>query len=945
MKNNPKGSEWHRWDLHLHTASSYDYKYKGEDADELLCKTLKENNIKAVAISDHFVIDAERIENLRRIEPEIVFFPGVELRTDKGSNNLHIILIFSDELDIHNLANDFDAILIREKAKQKDDNQKVYWCFEDIIDFAQKHDALISIHAGQKTNGIDKEITSALPVKDAIKEDIASNVHFFEIGKTKDKNDYENIVFKNIDTKPLIMCSDCHDPRDYRPKENLWIKGDLTFSGLKQCLYQPQERVFIGLIPPLLDRCNKNKQSIISNISIKRIDNPKNENFNWFDVDLPLNSGMVAVIGNKGSGKSAISDIIAHLCKSQNMKDASFLTANRFRKSPAKYASDYIGSLTWGDNKTNDLNLDDSNYGTSIEDSQYLPQSFIEKLCNDIDDEFQKEIDKVIFSYVDSAEKGEAHNLNELIKEKTKQIEINTEIKLRKIHSLNEVIIKLENKKTKKYKTLIKDNLIKLEETLKRHEELKPKEVSKPDNSNNPEYETKLIELNTKIDETKQNIEDFNNKIKIINEFIESSNNLLVEIYNFKDHFNTLKLHVEDYFEKYKLNNKNNHIELSIPDSYLEGLVKKAEQDKEKYINFINDTNNGLKQQLLLIEQNKAELIASADNKEKVYQKYLTDLEEWEKKKKLIIGSKETENSLEYYKNENEYIENELDNEYSRLNNVRKELLKQIFEDKKELVKVYENIYSPIQNEIKNLLGELEDSFSFKAELYMSNNYLAMEILNYIDLRFGGKLGRGKNSLNELNDLIRNIDFRKIDGIISFIDEISKVITEDYDNAEKRINNRTKFYDYLFGLEYIDVSFKLKMGERSLEELSPGERGMVLLIFYLALSKESKPIIIDQPEDNLDNQSVFNKLVPCICKAKQQRQVIIVTHNPNIAIACDAEQIIYCEMDKANNKISYFSGSIENPNIKNHIIDVLEGTRPAFDLRRCKYLLNEETSK
>ena len=87
----------------------------------------------------------------------------------------------------------------------------------------------------------------------------------------------------------------------------------------------------------------------------------------------------------------------------------------------------------------------------------------------------------------------------------------------------------------------------------------------------------------------------------------------------------------------------------------------------------------------------------------------------------------------------------------------------------------------------------------------------------------------------------------------------------------------------------------------------------------------------------MDNQSVFSKLVPCICKAKQQRQVIIVTHNPNIAVACDAEQIIYCHMDKEKCAIQYESGSIENPKIRSHVIDVLEGTMPAFDLRRLKY--------
>ena len=155
--------------------------------------------------------------------------------------------------------------------------------------------------------------------------------------------------------------------------------------------------------------------------------------------------------------------------------------------------------------------------------------------------------------------------------------------------------------------------------------------------------------------------------------------------------------------------------------------------------------------------------------------------------------------------------------------------------------------------------------------------------------------------------------------------------------SAKKIVDKQGFYDYLFSLEYIGVSFKLKMGNRDLSELSPGERGIVLLIFYLALSKNKMPIIIDQPEDNLDNQSVYSKLVPCICKAKQKRQVIIVTHNPNIAVACDAEQIIYCNMDKNSFSISYEAGAIEDPIIKNRVIDVLEGTMPAFDLRRKKY--------
>lgn len=136
---------------------------------------------------------------------------------------------------------------------------------------------------------------------------------------------------------------------------------------------------------------------------------------------------------------------------------------------------------------------------------------------------------------------------------------------------------------------------------------------------------------------------------------------------------------------------------------------------------------------------------------------------------------------------------------------------------------------------------------------------------------------------------------------------------------------------------WFGVEFNINYSRRELIELSPGERGIVLLIFYLALNKVEEPIIIDQPEDNLDNKSVFKKLAPCIIEAKKRRQVVIVTHNPNIAIACDTEQVIHCEINKSKNEITYATGSIENEAIRQKIIDVLEGTKPAFELRSKKY--------
>jgi predicted ATPase len=96
--------------------------------------------------------------------------------------------------------------------------------------------------------------------------------------------------------------------------------------------------------------------------------------------------------------------------------------------------------------------------------------------------------------------------------------------------------------------------------------------------------------------------------------------------------------------------------------------------------------------------------------------------------------------------------------------------------------------------------------------------------------------------------------------------------------------------------------------------------------------------VVDQPEENLDNQTVYSVLVKALRLAKQRRQIVVVTHNPNLAVVCDAEQIIVARMDKKNgNAITYETGAIESRGVNKALVDILEGTRPAFDNREAKY--------
>lgn len=661
----------------------------------------------------------------------------------------------------------------------------------------------------------------------------------------------------------------------------------------------------------------------------------------WFNFDLCLNTGLVAIIGNKGSGKSALSDIVGQVCKCKTMGSASFLNSNRFRKLPKNFAGDYIVKIKWKDGHIEEKSLDDIEYGTVIEDAQYLPQKYIEEVCNDIGNVFQEEIDKVIYSYVDRTERGNAINLEELVVNKSQ--DINTEILSIKndINKLNEKIIYLEKKKTSQYQAFIYDSMEKYEEILERHKKNKPQEVMKPEQKEeNIEYQNNLKEINLEIDTLENQIKKNKDDITKINIAIIETQQILVKLKTLREEFDNIGESLHTYFEKYHLEERDHNFELKIPDDIIleyKNKLNNAKNLKQIILNG-NSLEKGLIQKLEDAKGKREKIILNTDVEEKKYQKYLNDIREWENEKNRIIGDKDTEGCLEYFRNEKIYLEQNLDNEYQAIRRERDSKFRKLFESKNKLISIYQEIYAPIESEITKLLGELEDNIEFEAEMQLIQEDFSERVLSLISQRYAGIFKGKVEANNKMTKLLRNTDFTNENSILNLVNNIIIAVDEDMDNSEKKISDKSEFYNYLYGLEYIGVSFKLKMSGRNLEELSPGERGIVLLIFYLALNKNNMPIIIDQPEDNLDNQSVYNKLVPCICAAKQRRQVIIVTHNPNIAVACDAEQIICCEMDKKNYSITYTSGAIEDGKIKKYVVDILEGTMPAFDLRRRKYV-------
>ena len=127
---------------------------------------------------------------------------------------------------------------------------------------------------------------------------------------------------------------------------------------------------------------------------------------------------------------------------------------------------------------------------------------------------------------------------------------------------------------------------------------------------------------------------------------------------------------------------------------------------------------------------------------------------------------------------------------------------------------------------------------------------------------------------------------------------------------------------------------------RSGEQLSLGQHAVALLLLILDASYElsdNRPLLMDQPEDDLDNSYIYNALVSEFRNSKTKRQIIISTHNANIPVASDSENIIVLGFDGASGYIAD-GGSLDKPSIADSVIDTLEGGKEALKKRQAKYL-------
>lgn len=463
-----KGSEWRKWDLHFHTPSSYDYNDKSISNQDIV-DVLSKNNISVVAITDHHIINIERIKELQTIGAKkgITVLPGIEFLSDaRGSDPVHFIGIFPENCNLTHvwgqIQNKTNISKIEGESKK---TNEVYCDLTDTTKIIYELCGIVTIHAGTKSNSIEN-ITHSLPHSAAQKEDIAKIIDVFELGKENDVTEYKSQVVHFLKNKigkehPLILCSDNHNIKDYKIKQNCWIKADPTFEGLRQILNEPEDRVYIGETPPIFTRVTNNRTKYINELKITSADGYDDKYGKWFkNISIPLNQELVAIIGHKGSGKSAIADVISLCSNYYNNDDFSFLTTKKFREKSSRIARNFDATLIWESGYKVLKGLNDIPESTDEKGVKYLPQGQFERLTNEIAtaSEFQKEIEKVVFSHIKESEKYDMHSFADLIELKKNTIETELIGLYANVESLNSKIIKLELKNTTVYKTEIEKN-------------------------------------------------------------------------------------------------------------------------------------------------------------------------------------------------------------------------------------------------------------------------------------------------------------------------------------------------------------------------------------------------------------------------------------------------------------------------------------------------------
>ena len=926
--------------------------------------------ITAIGITDYGVTTSyERVKAAKdagRLEACELLFPNIELRLDHGTVkgsyiNAHLLVSPEDPEHLSEL-NRFlgrlkftafddtfvctrdDLIRLGKKSdpsKSADESalEHGYTQFKvslrqllDVyrdISWAQDNILIAVAGAADGTSGL-KEAADA-----TLREEIEKAAHVIFTGNPKDREFWlgrgihsaTGIRERYQSLKPCLWGCDAHDlNRVGRPDLDrlCWVKGKPTFDALRQAVIDP-ERAYVGVEPPV----GAMPSQTIHGITIS--------NAPWAKTPtLRFNAGLVTVIGARGSGKTALADIIAAGCDAY--------TGSQARPSFLSRAKEYLAGATveisWRDAQepyTRPLDEPINHSADAYPRARYLSQQFVEELCSiEGMPKLITEIERVIFEAHPTVDRDGTIDFEELLELRAG---VHRQARSREESALANISdqIGIEMDKTKEVEPL-KLQIAKKEKNLAGFVQDRKSLLPKGPNKNA---------------ERLQALSEAAEKVQGYIRFYTNQHATLSGIKGEVDDFR--KNRAPDALRDMKERNRASNLKPPEWDNFLlnytgdvDGLIEKMKSAAAKQVlQWKGTAPKSLEKPDVSFIPDDADLerLPLATLKAEIDRLGGVILADQRAAKQLAAVTKRiSEETAEIAKLKERLSDCEGARERAKQLVVDREsgylrVFEAIFNEESVLA----NLYDPLMVRLKETDGTL-GKLSFTVNRVVDvKSWAERAERDLFDLRGGPFKGIGsleKVARAELAPAWESGSAADVSAAMSkFQNDHTSALLEKAnikrdDPALYRPWSR-RFAQWLYSTDHISIEYGIKYDGVSIEKLSPGTRGILLVLLYLALDDaDERPLIIDQPEENLDPKSIYQELVPLFQEAKRKRQIIMVTHNANLVVNTDADQIIVANVGASPSTglptITYESGGLDEFEIRKKVCEILEGGENAF---------------
>jgi ABC-type lipoprotein export system ATPase subunit len=947
-----RGSEWRKWDLHVHTpGTALEDKYTGWP--DFLRALKSEKDVAVLGVTDYLSIahyehllslkGSSRLGSIELIIPNIEF--RVTPQTERGhAVNLHLLVDPTDpahceeinhalarlsieyqkqpysctKTGIAKLGAAYSPALTTDPARYKEGvNQfkidfSVFCTWYEDEAWLQAH-SLVAVAGGNdgpsgiKDSGWAVKQEEIWRLADIVLSANENNRSFW-LAETGPKSEGAR---KLGAPKPCLHGSDAHCLEDlFKPSPNgfCWIKANPTFEGLRQTLYEPEERVYIGHHSP----ARHDTSRVISEIAVG-----SGGAAALRGLKVRLNGGLVTIIGQKGSGKSALTDLLAYAAGKDVSSD---------RRSFISRASEYVTgasvTLTWLDGHTSKAIV-----GQKIEPRpavRYLSQSFVEKLCSDdyAGTELTNEIERVIFSNLDPTDTLNTSSFTELRSLKTQVLaaeRVRLTSKIRELIAEDEGLreaAKAVPAKKDKIETLgtelagLKKQLP-VAETPEEAEAQEKLPILRQELQKLQSTVAGLKQRQLKLQQLRSNLDQFRAEFEAYRQDIVTQAKDL----GVAKRFNLdLTVKGEDALDDLAA-------ELATQISQFEGKASAAKTDEK------HGTIKSLGKQIEDIEKRVASDQARRNQIQQIQKRVASISQEIARLQKEIIGVESTNAARQ-----------------KNIRQARLDTYEKLFQSWKKEQVVLEGLYEPVRGRLQQGLKE-EKMLDFYISWDVDLEHWLGRGNDLFDQRKGHPFGSALKFRQEVQSSVlpgwETGDPGQIKaGMEKLLDLFKQHSVESHLRAKVK---HSDLLEWVFGYDHIKLSYGLRYNGTQLDKLSPGTKGIVLLILYLAMdSEDSMPLVVDQPEENLDSESIYSLLSHYFRSAKALRQVIVITHNPNLVVNTDSDQVIVASADRLSGDFptfSYASGGLEDAEIRDKVCLILEGGRAAFLKREARYAL------